>query len=59
MNTARRDELPDRITGATLHDVELIGDQLVRLSFRHRGTDDDACWLVVPADAIRFEDDDE
>ena len=50
-----RESLPERVTGAIIDEVELVGDTLVRLSFRHRGTDDDSGWLVVPAEYVRFE----
>jgi hypothetical protein len=45
----------DRMTGAIIDSVEFDeGANLVTLTFRHRGTDDDSGVMVVHADAIHF-----
>ena len=47
----------ERMTGAIIDSVEFDERaNVVLLTFRHRGTDDDSGEMVVHPDAISFED---
>jgi hypothetical protein len=48
--------LADRLTGAVIDSVEVSDDGLVKVTFRHRGTDDDSGHMVVGANSISFYD---
>lgn len=57
-NLERAVRAAECLHGARVVDIA-VRDNDVVFWLQHRGTDDDAAMLVVPASGIRFEDDDE
>jgi hypothetical protein len=46
----------ERVLGARIEHAELRTDGLLVVVFEHRGTDDDAGYMIVPPSFVHFND---